>query len=231
MSDIAFETTIGQLVTERPGRSRVFESLGIDYCCGGKKPFGQACREQGLDPHTVARLLDLSAQPTDDGRDWSRAVLTELTDHIELNHHGYLKRELPRLAALVQKVAAVHGSAHPKLLDVRETFTRFAAELEAHMCKEEQVLFPAIRRIDAGADPRADRANLTDPIGAMEHEHDDAGRDLARLRELTDSYAPPPGACNTYRAMLAGLEELEHDMHRHVHKENSILFPRALAAL
>jgi regulator of cell morphogenesis and NO signaling len=230
MSAISLDTTIGQLVAERPGRSRVFESLGIDYCCGGKKSLNQACRDKGLDPHTVAQVLDLSASPARDDRDWSRAALTELADHIELNHHAYLKRELPRLAALVQKVAAVHGSVHPSLLDVRDTFTRFAAELDAHMATEEQLLFPAIRRIDAGANRARPQADLANPIHAMEHEHDDAGRDLARLRELTNGFAPPPGACNTYRAMLAGLQELEHDMHRHVHKENSILFPRALAS-
>jgi regulator of cell morphogenesis and NO signaling len=231
MSLTDLDISVGQLVIDRPGRSRVFEALGIDYCCGGKKPLAQACREKGLDPKTVAQVLDLAdAGPAQEERDWSASTLTELADHIENTHHEYLKKELPRVSMLIQRVVAAHGFHRPELLEVQETFGAFANELELHMMKEEGVLFPAIRRIEAG-DGHGDCqcGDLAAPIRAMEHEHDDAGQALEKLRSLTNGFVPPVGACNTYRSMLSALEEMEKDMHRHVHKENSILFPRALA--
>lgn len=230
---VTFDSVVGQLVAERPSRSRVFESLGIDYCCGGKKPLAQACREKGLDPETVRRFLDDSAEPArSDDRNWSEATLTELADHIEQTHHAYLKRELPRLGTLVRKVAAVHGSHLSWLLELDGVFAGFAAEMESHAMKEEHVLFPMIRGLDCGQLPAMDHCGgtVTNPILVMEHEHDDAGRALARMRGLSGGYVPPPAACNTFRAMLSGLVELEDDTHRHVHKENSILFPRAAEA-
>ena len=232
MSVLNIEATVGQLVTELPNRSRIFETLGIDYCCGGKKTLSQACAEKGLDSRSVVRLLDLADMITGDpDRDWSKTSMTELIQHIESTHHAYLKRELPRLAKLVQKVAIAHGAAHPELIQVRDIFGIFAGELALHMSKEESVLFPAIRRLESGdGHGSCGCGSLENPIHAMEHEHEDAGRDLAMLRQLTHNFVPPTSACNTYRALLAGLEELEKDMHRHVHKENSILFPKAAAA-
>jgi regulator of cell morphogenesis and NO signaling len=227
MSAINPESTIGQLVAERPARSRVFESLGIDYCCGGKRPLSEICREKKLDLKTVSGLLEKSDQtPTEPGRDWLASSLGDLVDHIESTHHAYLKQELPRLRWLVQRIATVHGERHPNLLKVHDIFGPFADEMESHMAQEERELFPAIRRLEtgAGADP-----TLADSIPALEHEHDHAGRDLALFRELTDNYLPPDDACHTYRATLEGLAELERDMHRHVHRENNILFPRAAA--
>lgn len=227
------QTTVGDLVTQRPSRSRAFEKLGIDYCCGGKKPLADVCAAKGIDAHTVLSVL-LAAEeeaPTEQ-RTWSTATLTELADHIEQTHHAYLKRELPRLKTLVRKVAAVHGEHYPWMLEIDGIFAGFAAELASHMMKEEQMLFPLIRSLESGDPaPHADRCGpgIANPIRVMEHEHDDAGEALARMRELSAGFTPPPDACNTFRAMLDGLAELEADMHRHVHKENSILFPRALA--
>jgi regulator of cell morphogenesis and NO signaling len=158
--------------------------------------------------------------------------MTELADHIEQAHHAYLKRELPRLGAMVRKVAAVHGAHFPWLLELNAVFASFAAEMDAHTLKEDQVLFPMIRELDCGRLASSDHCggSVANPIHVMMHEHDDAGRALARMRELSNGYAPPPDACNTFRAMLDGLAALEADTHRHVHKENSILFPKAAAA-
>jgi regulator of cell morphogenesis and NO signaling len=230
MSDTMTQTTVGRLVVERPVRARVFERFGIDYCCGGKKPLDQACRDKNLNPQDVLReLQQADADQPDSGRDWALAPLAELADQIEQTHHRYLKQELPPLDALVRKVASVHGEAHPELAEVRNVFIRLRAEMESHILREELVLFPLCRRIGAGLPP-AFPGTVQNPISVMVREHEDAGDALARIRVLTKGYTPPEGACNSYRAMLARLAELEADLHQHVHKENNILFPRAVEA-
>ncbi|HEX7010351.1 MAG TPA: iron-sulfur cluster repair di-iron protein [Phycisphaeraceae bacterium] len=228
------QTTVGELVTQRPSRSRLFERLGLDYCCGGKRTLQEACEAKGLDAHTVLSLLladeESQSAAQNDQQDWSQASLTDLADHIEQTHHAYLKRELPRLGEMVRKVAAVHGQLHPWLLELDGIFARFAAEMESHMLKEEQILFPLIRQLEAQQSAAGGQGmlDLTNPVRVMEHEHDDAGRDLARMRELSSDFTPPPEACGTFRATLDGLRQLEADTHQHVHKENNILFPRAI---
>lgn len=232
MSILDTQATVGQLVAERPGRSRVFERFDIDYCCGGKKPLEQVCREKGLDLETVASALAAQdAKGIDrDAIDWTTAPLGALADHIVAVHHEYLRQELPRLAGLVAKIADVHGKGHPELLEVRAVFNGLKEELEAHTDKEEQVLFPMIKQLETASEqPQFHCGSVNNPIRVMELEHDDAGAALERLRALTGDYEPPAEACNTYRATLAGLAELEANMHQHVHKENNILFPRASA--
>lgn len=218
-------------MAERPGRSRVFERLGIDYCCGGKRPLEEACREKGLDPAVVAAELDradASASATEQVVDVARMRMSELCDHIELTHHAMLRIELPRLTALAEKVSGAHGERRPEMREVRDVFLRFRGELEMHMAKEEMVLFPMIRTMEESTSlPAFHCGSVTNPIRMMEHEHDDAGVALARMRALTHDYSPPADACNSFRALLDGLRELELDMHAHVHKENNVLFPRA----
>lgn len=228
------QTTVGQLVAERPARSRVFEKLGIDYCCGGKLPLAEACSRKGLDAASV--LATLSAMEElgagDDEREPSplTMTMTELCDHIEATHHAYLRREMPRLDFMTNKVASRHGEHFPWLFELAEVYQGLQNELTAHMMKEEQILFPAIRDLEAGRPPQSPcGAHLDGPIAVMEHEHDNAGRALERMRELSGDYTPQAEACNTFRAMLDALAELEADMHRHVHKENNVLFPRAQA--
>jgi regulator of cell morphogenesis and NO signaling len=216
--------TVGQLVAERPSRSRVFERYGIDFCCGGKKPLALACAEKGLDPAAVLRSL--LADDRDTAHDEFRAAeasVGELIDHVVAAHHVYQKLELPRLHALAVKVAARHGAAHPELVTLRDTVIEFRYEVETHLWREEYEIFPALRR---AGQARGGAAQLECAVEGLEHDHDDAGRALARMRELTGGYAPPAGACNSYRALFAGLADLEADMHLHVHEENNILFPR-----
>ena len=227
------DRTIGDLVTERPARARIFENFGIDFCCGGGKSLARACGEKNLDAQQIIGVLNLlDAAPAADETDWSKQPLSALADHIERTHHAYLRRQLPWLDQVTEKVARRHGDRDPRLVELRLVFTTFAAELGAHMQKEEQVLFPLVRRLEQGDGSAAAPCggSIRNPIAQMVREHDDAGDALARMRELTDDYAVPEGACNTFRAMLEALRELELDMHRHVHKENSILFPRAAAA-
>jgi len=222
--------TVGELVRENPARSRVFERFSIDYCCGGKVPLQEACRDRRLDPErVVAELAAVDAEPADQADDPATMGLGDLADHIEATHHAYLREELPRLDFMTEKVAQVHGDAEPRLREIRQVFVACRQELEAHMLKEERVLFPMIRELERADGPVAFHCgSLANPIRMMEHEHDQAGDAMSRFKELTDGYAPPEWACNTYRAMVDGLAAFERDMHQHVHKENNVLFPRAL---
>ena len=226
------EKTIGELVAERPARARAFEAMGIDFCCGGRRSLKIVCSEKGLDLAKVEREL---AQVDDrdngaDERNWSSAGLTELADHIEESHHAYLKSEFPRLGAWVEKVASRHGGDDPRLVRLAEVFAQFQAELGSHMMKEERILFPLCREMESG-NAQAGQSHcgsIANPIRVMFAEHDDAGRALEEMASLTDNFVPPAHACNTYRAMLDGLARLRADMHQHVHKENNILFPKAI---
>ncbi|HZO49283.1 MAG TPA: iron-sulfur cluster repair di-iron protein [Gaiellaceae bacterium] len=220
-------TTVAELVAERPGRARVLERLGIDYCCGGKVPLRDAVAGKGLDPSTVLVLLEAIDDAVAAGRDWREASLSELCDHIVREHHAYLRDELPRLAALAEKVERAHGGEHPELRDVRATLGALTIELTGHLQTEERLVFPALRRLGAGGE--LEPAQLDGALAVLEQEHDEAGVALARLRELTGGFVPPAGACNSFRAFYAGLADLERDLHEHVHEENNVLFPRAAA--
>jgi regulator of cell morphogenesis and NO signaling len=231
MSTSYEQATVGQLVAERPARARVFESLGIDYCCGGKRLLSEVCSEKGLALEAVLRALtEQDTAPSEDSTDWSKATLKELIEHIVSTYHVPLRQELPRLHQLANKVASVHGSRHPELKDVRDIFERFRAALESHMDKEEIVLFPMCVQLEQSKRaPIFHCGSIGNPIRMMTFEHDAAGSELSAMRKLTGNYTPPADGCNSYRALLDGLAELEATMHEHVHKENNILFPRAEA--
>lgn len=219
--------TVGELVAERPSRSRVFEAHKIDFCCGGKRPLEEACNRKGVAlADVVEQLTAHDAQEPDTGAGAADLDTVELIDHIVGTHHVYLKSELPRLAAMAEKVAKVHGDAEASLHDVRDVFDGLQAELTAHMGKEEAILFPMVKQLVHGTLPAQQAAFLGGPMGVMEAEHDSAGAALERLHTLTGAYTPPDWACNTYRALFDGLAELERDLHLHIHKENNILFPR-----
>ena len=231
MQKIDIQTTVGDLVRQSPSRAHVFEAYKIDYCCGGKVSLARACEKRGIDSNEVLDQLESSdsepaSQPTVDADAMS---LTELADHIEQTHHAYLRAELPRLDMMTEKVARVHGDKEPRLAQVRKAFVALKAELEPHMIKEERILFPIIRQLEASSDrPGFHCGSVVNPIEQMEHEHDQAGDALAAIREAADDFVPPDWACNTYLAMLDSLEKLEADMHQHIHKENNVLFPKAI---
>ncbi len=225
--------TIGEMVVEDPSRARVFEQFGIDYCCGGKIPLAKSCASRGVDLESVLVALeksDTTTEPSSD-KDWSQEPMSDLVDHIVSTHHSYLREEFPRMTTLTERVAVVHGDRHPELLEVRDVFAMMRNELELHMQKEEQILFPMIKQLESGSATAADHCGtIENPIRMMEHEHDVAGDALGKLRALTDGFVIPVGACTKYRVMLDGLAKLEVDLHQHIHKENNILFPKALAA-
>jgi regulator of cell morphogenesis and NO signaling len=225
MKTITPETTVGEIVRAMPSRSRIFENLGIDYCCGGKKPLAEACQAKGLDAATVVALLSaLDDSPSSVAAHPDAMKLAELCDHIEQVHHQYLREELPRLDFMTRKVAAVHGDHEPRLLEVRRVFEAFQSEMLSHTKEEEEVVFPAIRNLESGKPTHLDAA-----FAKLESEHENAGAALAHFKKLTDNYTPPEWACNTFRALYDGLAQLEKHTHQHVHQENNVLFPKALA--
>jgi regulator of cell morphogenesis and NO signaling len=226
MSTAYLDKTIGQLVAEQPARSRVFERWGLDYCCGGKRTLEEACAKKSLDAEAVRKDLQavdhLTPAPT---VDLTQVSLSDLCDHVVSAHHDFLREALPRLSYLTGRVAERHGDRDPRLVQLRDVFSNMREELEEHTAKEERVLFPAIKALEA----KTSHFGLEAPIRQMMLEHDDAGRALETMSELTNGYQPDEQACNTHRAMLQALAELEGDLHQHVHKENNILFPRARA--
>lgn len=226
--------TIREIVVENPAAARVFESLGIDYCCGGKLSLEEACARAGV---PLQKAIDLIAQARRDAdpatsRDWSQAPIPEITAYIVGEHHGYIRRESPRLQGLLEKVQGRHGSSHPEVASIKELFSSLIQELFTHMMKEERILFPYIDSLAASGNgeplPSACFGSIENPIANMVADHDDAGELLARMKELANAYQPPADACATYRALYQGLEEFERDLHRHIHLENNILFPRAI---
>jgi len=230
MTTFQINDTVGAIVRDHPALSRLFEQARVDYCCGGQKTLAEACTKRGIDPQAFLKELEAFAatEPAPDV-DLTAFSLTELVEHIERLHHAYLHTELPRLEAMVTKVAKVHGDKEPRLAQVRNLFLSLSAELATHLMKEEQVLFPMIRQLEAsGTLPPFHCGSVANPIHRMEFEHDEAGAALAQLRQLTDNYTPPEWACNTYRALFDALAYFEQDMHQHVHKENNVLFPQAI---
>jgi len=235
MSAIA-EKTVRELALESSNATRVFEKLGIDYCCGGNKSLEQACRTANLSVDSVQRELDSAkqkAQPSA-GRDWQREPLSELIAHINGTHHTFVRQEIVRLTPLMEKVCGKHGQNHPALLHIQAIFRGLAQELTSHMMKEEMVLFPYVARMEEAViegEPVLPPpfGTVADPVAMMEHEHDSAGDAVRAMRSSSNGYVAPEGACASYQTLYRGLEEFEADLHQHIHLENNILFPRALA--
>lgn len=233
MNPIDVNATLGALVTATPGLATVFDRVGLDYCCGGRRTLADAADAAGLDLDTVVEILNRvsDTEPGVGAEDWTAMPPTDLVDHLEATHHAYLRGALPRATALADKVASVHAERHPELVVVAQLVAELRAELEPHLLKEERILFPMIRELGAATQtPQFHCGSLANPIRVMAFEHDHAGDLLARLRASTAGYAVPDDGCASYRALYVTLAELEADTHLHVHKENNVLFPAVLAA-
>jgi regulator of cell morphogenesis and NO signaling len=226
------QTKIGDIVLEVPATMRIFESLNIDYCCGGQRTLAAACAHAGKDLQEVQDKLanlQVAAPAPSDPKVWQSASLTELIDHIEATHHAFTRSELARVAPLMEKVLSVHGDHHPELARVAQCFEAMDRDLRPHLEKEEQILFPFVRNLEAG-----NRATdccfgtVQNPIGAMQNEHEQVGDILRELRTLTHDYTPPQDACGSYRSLVMGLQNLEEDLHLHIYLESHLLFPRAI---
>jgi len=220
---ISTEQSVKEIAVAHPLATRVFQRHKIDFCCGGGVALQAACDKKGLDADSIVTELEAEVAGTGDTADrWEEAPLEQLIDHILVTYHEPLRAELPRLQKMANRVLAVHGDKMPDVLgELQSVFSALRTELEEHMVKEEQILFPMIT---AGMGKQAGG-----PVSVMEHEHASAGDALNRLRELTDDYQAPAGACTTWTALWAGLAELESELHLHIHLENNILFPRAMA--
>ncbi len=234
---VVMEKTVRELALENPSSTRVFESLGIDYCCGGNQSLGEACRNANLSVQQVLDSLD-KADKADLARhqqgDWQIEPLAVLLAHIQSTHHKYTREEIARLGPLFEKVCSVHGKNHPELVEIRDLFRNLAQELSAHMMKEEMILFPYIARMEAAlakkeAIARAPFGSVQNPVSMMEHEHDSAGNALRIIKAATNGYRPPADACVSYQTLYKALAIFETDLHQHIHLENNILFPRAVA--
>jgi regulator of cell morphogenesis and NO signaling len=228
------ETMVRDIAVEQPAAIRVFEKLGIDYCCGGRKPLAEVCEERSLNVGAVlAAIADAEETHQPAARDWATAPLEALCRHIVDVHHAYVRQELPRLLQLAQKVVTRHGDSHPELGRIQQLVESLREELLQHLDKEEMILFPYITNLErslANCGPRSLGCfgSVRNPIQVMMTEHDAAGEALAEIRELSQNFTPPEGACPTYRGFYAALSDFERDLHHHVHLENNILFPRAI---
>lgn len=221
--------TVSELVIAHPGALSVFTKYNIDYCCGGNRSLEDACIRAGLDHEKVreeimrAPVQESSIPPRVE--QWSAGLLA---DYIVQNHHAYVKKAIPEIQALLEKVCLAHGEGNIELLSIQQDFEDLADELLGHMNKEEMALFPAIRRLDEQQDanhPLA--ANLQAPIGVMEQEHVVAGDLVKSIRSSSNNYTVPEYACPTYRITYEKLREFDQDLMTHVHLENNILFKRA----
>jgi regulator of cell morphogenesis and NO signaling len=236
--NIDVQQTVREVALSIPAATRVFEKLGIDYCCGGGKSLAQACGAANLQVANVVELLR-SAEVSAEARqvpattDWATAPLADLILHIKQTHHAYTRDEIARLGPLFDKVCNVHGPNHPELLEIRHDFRALAQELTTHMMKEEYVLFPFVERLEEAViagEPviPAPFGSVNNPVSMMIHEHETAGNLLRNMRSLSEGYTPPAQACTSYKTLYAALSEFERDLHQHIHLENNILFPRAV---
>jgi regulator of cell morphogenesis and NO signaling len=226
MNRFQTEQSVSSVVEQLPQAAAVFERLGIDFCCGGRIPLAQACTRLGLETDVVLQELQHVAQGRAEGFDAARASTLEVLDRIVHVHHSFVKAELPRLTALMEKVDRVHGALHPDTIpEMARIWRRLAMEFDMHLRKEEEILFPALRELALGRQPQL-HCGVEAPMRVMELEHDEAGELLKRLRSLAGGYVAPAEACGSWRALWGGLDEFERDLHLHVHLENNVLFPR-----
>lgn len=235
MRSITADMPVRDIVIDDHRSAAVLEKHGIDFCCGGARPFAAACQEAGADPAEVLQELASAGQagggPAPRFDSWD---LDALIAYIEANHHAYVRRTIAAILPHAQKVAAKHGETHPEVVEIAGVFEAVAQDMTHHMMKEEHILFPYIR--DLAEQARAGRpaspspfGTVRNPIRMMEMEHEAAGNAMRRIHTLSGNYTPPADACTTYRLSYEELREFELDLHQHVHLENNILHPKAIA--
>jgi len=228
------EETIGQIVARDYRKAQVFKNLGIDFCCGGKKTIAEVCEKKGIDPAEVERQLEaVKGEATNSENDFQNWDLGFLSDYIINTHHRYVRDNITFILEIAQKVARVHGDRHPELVRVAQLFERIGNDLTLHMVKEEKILFPFIKELaqvynSGGMLPSANFGKISVPIQVMDSEHEQVGGDFETIREITGNYTLPADACSSYTILFKKLEEYENGLHRHVHLESNILFPKAI---
>lgn len=227
------DKTVGEFVAEDYRTAQVFEKYGIDFCCGGKVSFSETCRQKGIDGGTMlAEIEAAKSEPVERGQDYSSWSLAFLADYIVNVHHGYLNEDLQPIADYARKIAEVHGANHPEVIEIAKIFDGIATDMAAHLREEEGVLFPGIKRIDAakkaGVAPEPkDAESVQVSLAKLGREHEQIGDAVHRIRHLSKEYAVPSDVCNTFMLTYRKFKEFEDDLHKHVHLENNILFPKA----
>ncbi len=227
--------TIGQLVTKDFRRAEVFKKFGLDFCCGGKKTLQKACEDKGIDAVQVEKELQLiEEQPLASSQEYNQWELDFLADYIVNTHHKYVIKSIPVLFEYTKKVASVHGGRHPETIEISNLFLKLVDELNRHMMKEENTLFPYIKILVSNDKQKikltpSPFGTIQNPITSMELEHEEVGKLMAQINELSNGYTPPSNACTTYRLSYAKLKEFEDDLVQHIHLENNVLFPKAIA--
>lgn len=226
-------STLRSIALKQPATIPVFERFHLDYCCGGNRPLGEACAEKGIAASEVLAALAEATGKARAAEDLSRATLTELIRHIVERHHAYVRGELPHLQSMAERVATKHGPVHPEATLIQRNLAQLAEEILFHLDKEERILFPYIEGLERSRDkhvapPNGCFGTVENPIRAMIHEHEGAATLLADMRAVTHGFVPWPEACPTTVGLFYGLDAFERDLHRHVHLENNLLFPKAI---
>ncbi|MCO6564514.1 MAG: iron-sulfur cluster repair di-iron protein [Apibacter sp.] len=228
-----WNVTIGEIVADNYRTASVFSKYGIDFCCKGDRTLEQACDKKSINIQELTDKLNEAVTVQDENINFKSWPLDLLADYIEKIHHSYIREKSPSLLKFLNKVQKVHGFRHPELVEVYNLFSESVTMLEAHLLKEERILFPFIRQMNAAKNNNLPFetphfGTVENPIEMMKHDHDIEGERFKRISELTQNYTPPMEACNTYRVSFAMLDEFEQNLHKHIHLENNILFPRAI---
>jgi regulator of cell morphogenesis and NO signaling len=222
--------TLGQIVTQDYRSAVILSRHKLDFCCRGNRTLNEACEEKGIRPEEIAwELINMTEQGSSGGTvdRFAEWPLPFLVDYLLHNHHEYLKKMMPITEQRVEKLQKVHGARHPELFELGTLFRELHEDLHQHMWKEENVLFPYIKRLAEGGTSRAPFASISTPIQAMRTEHEREGERLGKLRKLTNDFTPPQDGCATYRVTFQELQAMEQDLFQHIHIENNILFPAA----
>lgn len=227
------DKTVGDLVAEDYRIAAVFEKHGIDFCCGGQIPLATICRDNGLDPAGILEEIKaVQTSPAERGHNYAAWDLSFLADYIINTHHHYLNVNTGQIAAYAKKIAEVHGALHPEVIEIATIFDQIATDMTAHLQEEENILFPTVKRIEvarkSGDEPKEkDRESIQASLEKLHHEHEAIGEAVHAIRHLAKDYVIPEGVCNTFVVTYQKLKEFEDDLHKHVHLENNILFPKA----
>ncbi|MCJ7935664.1 MAG: iron-sulfur cluster repair di-iron protein [Chryseobacterium sp.] len=224
---------IGNIVAEDFRTAAIFKRHGIDFCCKGGRTIEEACYNKKLDPEKIYDELESLPKNEAGSIDFSSWPLDLLADYIEKTHHRYVEEKTPVLQAFLNKLCKVHGERHPELFEINTLFNESAHDLAAHMKKEELILFPFVRnmvkaKISGTVLPYPVFGTVENPVNMMQHEHTVEGDRFRKIAAITDEYLPPADACNTYKVAFAMLQDFENDLHKHIHLENNILFPKAI---
>ncbi len=228
------DRTVGELVAEDYRKAGIFREFGIDFCCGGKRSIGEACSKKNLDGELVIQALEkLDNQPDVSDENFSEWEADKLVDYIVDTHHTYVRNKIPEISTYSRKVARVHGQQHAETLKISFIFALLSTELNAHVDKEENFLFPYIKYLvktqkDGITPEKPFFSSVKNPVTMMEKDHDEAGKEMAKIESLSNGYNPPEDACPTFRILYKNLKAFQEDLHKHIHLENNILFPMAL---